>query len=667
MSFFNRVATVIKAGRELGFERMGRYALYQLQLRSGYLARRVSDGRSFTQLPDKAFSIYPVMNLPGSSAVSELLGADGQYALLVEAEEIISGRVRLFGAEPVALNLGPGAIDSHWTKLESGRNSTQGDIKFIWEPARFGWAFILGRAYRVSGDERYPAVFWDYLEQFTRSNPPYYGHHWRSAQEVALRLIALVFAAQVFDSSQSSTPARVAALGRAIAAHAGRIPPSMAYARSQNNNHLLVEAVGLYTAASVLQNHPSADGWRELGWRWAQRALQSQINDDGVYMQQSANYHRLMLHASLWLNCLARYRGEAFPPQSLERLQAATGWLLALLDEVSGQAPNLGPNDGANILPLSCNPYRDYRPVLQAALGAFEGARALPGGLWDETALWLGVDLKDASPVYSRSDKDRKAPLLLRSNDSWAYLRAERFTERPGHADQLHLDLWWRGFNVAQDAGTYLYNAAPPWDNALSRSLVHNTVTVNDLDQMTWAGRFLWLDWAQASQVQRQKAADGSWERALAVHNGYRGLGVIHRRSVTAIHPNSWRVEDELVENGKRKSASGENLRFRLHWLIPDWQWKLERIDHCARLLICAPEGEITLLVKCESELEPLPGLSIQLVRAGEVLLGEGTALPVLGWFSPSYGIKNPALSFALSLSTRLPLKFISEWTFPKA
>ena len=33
--------------------------------------------------------------------------------------------------------------------------------------------------------------------------------------------------------------------------------------------------------------------------------------------------------------------------------------------------------------------------------------------------------------------------------------------------DQLHLDLWWRGLNIAQDAGTYLYNADPPWDNPL--------------------------------------------------------------------------------------------------------------------------------------------------------------------------------------------------------
>jgi Heparinase II/III-like protein len=403
-----------------------------------------------------------------------------------------------------------------------------------------------------------------------------------------------------------------------------------------------------------------------LGWRWANKALQSQISEDGVYMQQSTNYHRLMLHAALWLNCLTQFRGDVFPSVSLERLQLATGWLLSLLDSESGKVPNLGPNDGANILPLSCGPFRDFRPVLQAASGAFLGERALPLDLWDETALWLGIDLNASSPVAYQSGKDCREPLVLRSKDGWAYLRAARFTERPGHADQLHLDLWWRGHNIAQDAGTYLYNAVPPWDNTLSRSLVHNTVTVNGKDQMTWAGRFLWLDWAQASQIQYVKAEDGDWERVSAVHDGYRKSGVIHRRVVTLVHPDDWRVEDELFESRKRKSASSENLRFRLHWLLPDWQWKLEQSGRGITLGLQSPQGEIFLQIAVQSGENPLPDFSIQLVRAGVVLQGEGNASPVLGWVSPTYGVKEPALSFSLSQRTRLPLKFISEWTFPQ-
>ena len=83
--------------------------------------------------------------------------------------------------------------------------------------------------------------------------------------------------------------------------------------------------------------------------------------------------------------------------------------------------------------------------------------------------------------------------------NSWALIRAGRYTRRPFQADQLHVDLWWQGINLARDAGTYLYNGPPPWNNGLAGTAVHNTVTVDHHDQMRRAGRFLWVDWAQAS------------------------------------------------------------------------------------------------------------------------------------------------------------------------
>ena len=85
-----------------------------------------------------------------------------------------------------------------------------------------------------------------------------------SAQEVALRLIALVFCYQIFASSPETTPGRVNLLKQALIAHARRIPPTMGYARAQDNNHLLTEAVGLYTAAAVLPGYPGAARRRKL-------------------------------------------------------------------------------------------------------------------------------------------------------------------------------------------------------------------------------------------------------------------------------------------------------------------------------------------------------------------------------------------------------------------
>jgi hypothetical protein len=111
-----------------------------------------------------------------------------------------------------------------------------------------------------------------------------------------------------------------------------------------------------------LPDHPQAQRWRSLGWRWFNRAILAQVASDGAYIQHSTNYHRLMLQTAFWVSYLAKSQGQTFPHETRERLRAATRWLLALLDPVSGRVPNLGPNDGAYILPLTFSPQDDYRP-----------------------------------------------------------------------------------------------------------------------------------------------------------------------------------------------------------------------------------------------------------------------------------------------------------------
>jgi len=634
----NRIRLGWRALRELGLQQVMNFGVYRLGLISGSIRRQ-------TLHPPAAYpgALQPLgWKLPG---VPSLFPEE----LLQEAGEILSGQVCLFGGPPVALQLAPPGPLRHWTEHVSSAE----DIKFTWEPARFGWACTLARAYAVNSDERYAAAFWQRFEEFQRANPPYLGPNWASAQEAALRLIHWAYCLEVLRRSPASTPQRLEMMAAAVAAHAARIPPTLSYAKAQNNNHLLSEAAGLYTAARLLPQHPQANQWRSLGWSLFQRGLQDQIAADGVYMQHSTNYHRLMLQLALWVFSLwdTGGRGETVPPVSIDRLRASLRWLLALLDPLSGQVPNLGPNDGAYILPLTSLPSSDYRPVLQAASRMFCRQPALPEGPWDEMAAWYpDCTLREAQPLslYPPSPIPT-SPLILYhpTHPSWAYLRAARFHDRPGHTDQLHVDLWWRGLNLAQDAGTYRYQAPPPWDNALSASRVHNTLTVNRLDQMTRAGRFLFLDWAQASLV---SASDG---RIIAEHDGYRRLGLLHRRSLE-VTESGWRVEDVLGANG-RKPAEIESIEAAVYWLLPDWPWRLDG----SRLNLASPYGAVTL------EVSGPPGLETQLVRAGELLSGAGPADSILGWVAPTYNIKVPALSLNVFVRKAPPITLTSEWLFP--
>ena len=459
--------TSLKALFQLGLEPLALNTLYKVGLKTGYY-KRLSYRES--EIGKMNYSLFPIST---REAVLSVLGTDGQAALINEADEIVGGKFRMFGRELVPIQLTFNEPLHHWADYETGKALIPysqfpiHDIKFIWEPARFGWAFILGRAYHITQDEKYSEAFWKYFITFTDGNPPYLGPHWMNAQEVAIRLMSFVWAAHIFQTASASSTERRKHLVQSIAHHAARIPPTLIYARSQNNNHLITESAALYTAGVALDQ----PRWRELGWSSLNHALRTQISSYGEYIQHSTNYHRLMMQTVLWVDMISRARHQRWSAPTLEALIRASHWMFSMIDPASGQTPNLGANDGALIFPLSSTPYNDFRPTVQAAARAFLRT-SLPAGMWDEMSLWLGLPASEHT-----TDSDAYMTDHLRGKDSWGYLRASRFKSRLAHMDQLHFDLWWHGLNITQDAGTYLYNGEPPWDNPLVSTRVHNTIT----------------------------------------------------------------------------------------------------------------------------------------------------------------------------------------------
>ena len=646
----NRLQIVLKAAGQLGLKKTSLYARFQLGLKSG-LYRLLTPAR----IPqEQAAWLQPAANLPLTLPPADSLTAvmgNEVSSLIAEAQTIQAGSFHPFGSpQSIPINFSIPQPLCHWAQTSDHLPSSE-DIKFIWEPARLGWVFPLGRAYAIQPDDSFADAFWQLAEAFWAANPPNLGPNWASGQEVALRILAFCFAWQVFANAESSTSQRRQRLLTSIACHARRIPSTLIYARAQNNNHLISEAVGLYTAGCFLPAHPQATRWRKLGWDWFNRAILTQVSAEGTYIQHSMNYHRLMLQAALWFDSIARRCGQPLPQEVRSRLAAATHWLCAYLD-ASGDAPNLGHNDGAYILPLASGSFRDHRPVAQAAACAFLGHPVLPPGPWDESLLWLGLRLSSDLPLRQLS-----SPAVLRLDDSssWSVLRAARFSDRPAQADQLHVDLWWQGENIALDPGTFRYTAPAPWNNALALTAVHNTILIDHQDQMTLAGRFLWLDWAQAEICPNPK-------KPLCVtawHDGYRRLGVLHQRTLTCLPGCGWQIDDLILPSDTHDSNSSHDIC--LHWLLPDhpWQWQGDLF------ILQARAGLVSLAIKASLPLQPGMPLQpvFQLLRAGQVIGGLPEDLPTLGWFSPTYASKQPALSLRATLHATLPLQFSSTWT----
>jgi hypothetical protein len=157
------------------------------------------------------------------------------------------------------------------------------------------------------------------------------------------------------------------------------------------------------------------------------------------------------------------------------------------------------------------------------------------------------------------------------------------------------------------------------------------------------------VDWGK-SRVIKEKFSS-TW--LVAQHDGYDHLGITHRRSLKQVTPLNWQVTDFML-TGKTSSHIAHN--FALHWLLPDWTYALTGSCICLQ----APLGEIKLTIEVESSVNN--SWSLQLIRAGVLLSGSGDFPEILGWYSPTYGHKIPALSFRLITRALLPVKFYSQW-----
>ena len=675
----SKLATMLQVGRTFGM-RDGMLRLeYELQRGTGLMSWKMRSVQGWDS--------WELGNIaPGSSAAeilrarqnrrsrfffddSRALGADvriiigpaAEKSLLTEADRILTGRLPFFGRLAFDCQFPPQWFRNPttgqsvsplqpWTQMRFA-SPDYGDLKFILEPSRFLFVYPLARAYALSGDERFPQAFWRSIEDWAHHSPPMSGPLWICGQESSLRILAWTFALHAFIHSPSTTPERVALLISMIAAHAWRTAQTLGYARSQRSNHLITEAVGLWTAGTLFPELREAQVWKTLGAHLLHEAVLDQITADGVSQQHSFNYQRMILHLLLWTLRLAELHDAPLHEDIRTRTQAAADFIHTWVDPISGLAPNYGSDDGSLIFPLAQADYRDYRPLIQLSAAVLRRP-ALQSGPWDEPALWFGVKPQTAPQINADfpSIDTETGYFRLGDKNSWALIRAGHYTRRPFQADQLHVDLWWQGINLARDPGTYLYNGPARWNNAFSGTAVHNTITIDGRDQMRRAGRFLWLDWAQASGRAYRPSVAAFADRFDGSHDGYKKLGVNHRRAVQWLAGAGWIIVDDIEGNGEHTAC--------LHWLLADLPYGVS--DSPFQIVSHSEEAQIRWNIFAS-----VPG-NAAVVRAGAATHGTAPAefsasdTSLLGWESLTYGDLRPAVSLLYQTRSQLPVRFVT-------
>lgn len=575
MDRFTRLIKIVKLVPQLGMINIARVinhrVLLKLRMHSACrLKAGIGEGAFFLE-------VVHVKNLKASKAWKNTLKYFDWYELPVSNNERPNWFFKVFskGVDWPA--------NSPWWESDSQGSV---DIKQVWDLSRFNW--VLAMAQRTAnGDNAELVRLNEWLHDWSEKNPPYLGPNWACAQEASIRVMHMAAAAQILSQDRVVSPRLIAFLE----AHLNRIASTIGYAISQDNNHGVLEAVGLFVGGVWLQeitNNPKAKTWEKLGRKWIENRADRLIGADGSFSMYSVMYHREFLDALAFAECWRRnFHVMRFSKRFYEKARVACMWLKDLTDPANGDAPNIGANDGTRLFPLTDSSYRDFRPSVQFSSIMFFNKSAYVDGEWNNGIRWMGAlpPIDMLPQTKSRLFDDSGFALLVADDQrSKAILRYPRYKFRPSKCDALHLDVWRDGENIFRGSGSFIYDINNPMYDYFSSVESNNTIQFDKREQMPRISKFMFSDWLRACSVSKIKRVKDRQEFSVGYKDSF---GAYHERFVALDNKNISVIDK--VSNFKINSV--------LRWRLQANKWKVLERDECSILL---DSGDERLLVKTD-------------------------------------------------------------------
>ena len=579
---FMDISKIIGIIRSRGLRNLSYRLWYIAETKTGLLERKFPTVLQDVSLPSLSewrssdkylFSGKDVLSIPKNRSDQ----------LKLKAEKILDGQLCYFSGEWRNLghdwnwHVNPETNfeydhNQHWTHINE-LNPESGDVKFVWEASRFCFLYDIVR-YDYHFDEDHSEFVVGKILDWIEKNPLNCGPNYKCSQEISLRVLNWLFALNFYKDSSALIEEKWNVIVRSIYWQIRHVYSNIGFSRHVvRNNHAITETLTLYLMGLMFPSMPDAKKWRRKGKRWFEKEIEYQIAEDGSFIQNSMNYHRVLVQLLTIAIAISRKNNDYFLKKTLDNAYKALNFLYQCQDETSGWLPNYGPNDGALFFPLSDADYRDYRPQLDALHFLLTG-KSLYGKLMEDARWFTGTEAPYGNkPVLVRKDGivafSTSGYFLIREGGTLTFVRCGRWNGKGNCTDELHLDVWHNGVNVLLDGGSYSYNTTPEWVRYFSGTESHNTVMIGDIDQMLKGPRFVWMYPptvinAAVRETKTQYIFEGEIEAFKQL-----GKGIRHKRTVVKEKGQSvWTVEDNVTKVG--------NLPIRQIWHVGSNSVELE-------------------------------------------------------------------------------------------
>ena len=398
-------------------------------------------------------------------------------------------------------------VSKHWSEINDF-DIKNGDIKYVWEKSRFSYLLTLMR-YDYHFNEDHSAFVFDEIESWIDSNPINQGPNWKCSQEIGLRICNWVYILNFYKNAEALNEQRWNKIQNVIYWSLHHIYHHINFSRiAVRNNHAITETLMLTLSELLFPFIPETKVWSKKGRKWFEKEIAYQIYDDGTFLQFSMNYHRVVIQLLSLGISLTEINEKPFTSVVYEKAKKSLDFLYQCMQEKSGYLPNYGSNDGALFFPFAESDYRDFRPQLNTLHTILYKTNLVDDPNSNEDVNWVVPHSIKNTHIENRIIKKEgiiNYPIggyyLLREKEIFTFIRCGNHKDRPAHADNLHLDIWYKGTNVLRDSGTYKYNTNHEWQHYFTGTMAHNTVTVENNAQMLKGSRFIWYFWTQCNRA----------------------------------------------------------------------------------------------------------------------------------------------------------------------
>ena len=403
------------------------------------------------------------------------------------------------------------------------------DNELRWQLHRHKWFTAMGRAYRVSKDEKY-AIEWtkQYID-WIRKNP-YEGDKenkrfaWRPL-EVSHRLQDQPLQFQLFIDSPAFTAEFLSEFLVNYHLHAEHIMGHY----SKQGNHLLFEAQRMLCAGTFFQEFRQAETWRNSGVEILNREIEVQVYDDGGQYELCPHYHLASIEIFIKALEVADINGfrSAFPQSYIDTIEKMIMFYANIsypdyLNPCFSDARLVAKKNMVN----SFKSWSKLFPENQAIrYWATEGAE---GAVPDH----LSVGYLTSGFFVFRNGWDSESTQMVVKAGPPAFWHNQ--------PDNGTFELWHKGKTLFADSGSYVYagnGEIMEWRNWFRKTSSHNTLVFNDKDLETTDSKTLL--WQPDGKIQILVTENQSYEKLK------------HRRSIFFVEGKYFVIVDEAVGAAK--------------------------------------------------------------------------------------------------------------------